>query len=83
MTLFTTLRLSLVLCWCGLAMAQQQPAQQPPKTIEGIEFTGARRMPQETLRAMIQSKVGAVYNEETVRGDFTALWNTRRFDDIR
>ena len=51
--------------------------------IEGIEFRGARRVPQDTLRAMIFSKVGDVYNEDTLRRDFMALWNTNRFDDIR
>ncbi len=53
-------------------------------TIEGIEFRGARRVPQDTLRAMIFSARWAiVYNEETLRRDFMALWNTNRFDDIR
>lgn len=52
-------------------------------TIEGIEFRGARRVPQDTLRAMIFSKSGDPYNEETLRRDFMALWNTNRFDDIR
>jgi outer membrane protein insertion porin family len=50
--------------------------------IEAIQFRGARRVPQDTLRAMIFSKVGDVYNEETLRRDFMALWNTNRFDDI-
>jgi len=51
--------------------------------IESIQFRGARRVPQDTLRAMIFSKVGDVYNEDTLRRDFMALWNTNRFDDIR
>jgi outer membrane protein insertion porin family len=50
--------------------------------IEAIQFRGAHRVPQDTLRAMIFSKVGDVYNEETLRRDFMALWNTNRFDDI-
>ena len=68
-----------------------QPAQHPSaiqgkvaaNVIEGIEFRGARRVPQDTLRGMIFSKVGDVYNEETLRRDFMALWNTNRFDDIK
>ena len=32
---------------------------------------------------MIFSKVGDVYNEDTLRRDFMALWNTNRFDDIK
>jgi len=74
----------------------QQPTFEPPKAaqpgqaaplasdvVEGIEFRGARRVPQDTLRALIFSKVGDVYNEDTLRRDFMALWNTNRFDDIR
>ena len=62
------------------------PGQQPSvgaNVIESIQFRGARRVPQDTLRAMIFSKVGDVYNEDTLRRDFMALWNTNRFDDIR
>ncbi len=53
------------------------------QVIEAIEFRGARRVPQDTLRAMILSRVGDVLNEETLRRDFMILWNTGRFDDIR
>jgi outer membrane protein insertion porin family len=67
-----------------------KPAEQGPQQpavgsniVEGIEFRGARRVPQDTLRAMIFSKVGDVYNEDTLRRDFMALWNTNRFDDIK
>jgi outer membrane protein insertion porin family len=51
--------------------------------IEAIEFRGSRRVPQDTLRALIFSRKGDVYNEDTMRRDFMALWNTNRFDDIR
>ncbi len=54
-----------------------------PDVIEAIEFRGSRRVPQDTLRAMIFSRKGDIYNEETMRRDFMALWNTNRFDDIR
>ncbi len=47
-----------------------------------IQFRGSRRVPQDTLRALIFMKVGDTYNEETLRRDFNALWNTGRFDDI-
>ncbi|MCU1263355.1 MAG: surface antigen [Bryobacterales bacterium] len=52
-------------------------------TIAAIEFRGSRRVPQDTLRAMIFSKVGEPYSEETAHRDFMALWNTGRFDDIK
>ncbi len=58
------------------------PAAGPQDVIEAIEFRGARRVPQDTLRAMIFSKVGDRYTPETLRRDFMALWNTGRFDDI-
>jgi outer membrane protein insertion porin family len=51
--------------------------------IAGVEFRGARRVPQDTLKAQIYTKKGDVFNEEMLRRDFMALWNTGRFDDIR
>src|SRR5262245_14362248 len=58
---------------------QQAPQQQPPleapkpaeqpkpqpggPVIENIVFTGARRVPQDTLRALISTKKGDIYNE--------------------
>lgn len=50
--------------------------------IEGIDFRGQRRVPQDTLRALIFTKKGDVYDDETIHRDFTALWNTGRFDDL-
>jgi len=74
----------------------QQPQFEPPKPaengqqaplgadiVEGIQFRGARRVPQDTLRSLIFSRVGDVYNEDTLRRDFMALWNSNRLDDIR
>jgi len=74
---------------------QQTPLQAPttpnrPTTaapggevIEAIDFTGARRVPQDTLKAMISEKAGDPYSEEALRRDFSYLWNQGRFDDIR
>ncbi len=50
--------------------------------VEAVEFRGARRVPQDTLRAMIFTKKGDTFDPETLRRDFMALWNTGRFDDI-
>jgi outer membrane protein insertion porin family len=58
-----------------------RPAAGEP--IEDIEFRGARRVPQDTLRAMIETKRGDLLSEDTLRRDFMRLWNTGRFDDIR
>jgi outer membrane protein insertion porin family len=55
----------------------------PENIIEAIEFRGSRRVPQDTLRALIFSKKGDRYDEEALHRDFMALWNTGRFDDIR
>ena len=51
--------------------------------VEAIEFRGSRRVPQDTMRAIIFTKTGDVYADDTLRRDFMALWNTNRFDDIR
>lgn len=51
--------------------------------IEAIEFRGSRRVPQDTLRNMIFSKRGDKIDQEMLRRDFMAIWNTGRFDDIR
>src|ERR1035438_1369144 len=73
----------------------QRPQLEPPKAeaapapnpngqvIEAFEFRGAKRVPQDTLKALIISKPGDVYSEETLRRDFMILSNTGRFDDIR
>jgi len=76
---------------------QQQPAPQAPfetpkttevpkapagQVIEAIDFKGARRVPPETLRTLIDSKKGDIYDEEALRRDFMHLWNSGRFDDI-
>lgn len=50
--------------------------------IEAIEFRGARRIPADTLRAMIYSKKGDRLDIEALHRDFMALWNSGRFDDI-
>jgi outer membrane protein insertion porin family len=56
--------------------------EQVANVIEAIEFRGSRRVPQDTLRALIYSKKGDIYDVETLHRDFMALWNTGRFDDI-
>ena len=76
--------------------AQQRPGQpqletpKPPELpptqgqyVEYVEFPGARRVPVDTLKAMIGTKAGDLYSEEQLRRDFMQLWNTGRFDDIR
>ncbi len=61
-----------------------QPGAEAPveDIIEAIEFRGARRVPQDTLLALIFSKKGDKIDRETLHRDFMALWNQGRFDDI-
>jgi outer membrane protein insertion porin family len=51
--------------------------------VETVEFRGNRRVLQDTLRALVFTKKGDKYDEEGLRRDFMALWNTGRFDDLR
>ncbi len=50
--------------------------------IDAIEFRNARRISQDTLRAIIFTKKGDVYNEQSLHRDMLTLWNQGRFDDI-
>src|SRR5215467_13870953 len=51
------------------------------QVVESIEIRGARRVPQDTLKAMIVTKPGDIFNEDVLRRDFMMLWNTGRLDD--
>jgi outer membrane protein insertion porin family len=51
--------------------------------IDRIEFSGNRRIRTDTLKARIFSRDGDPYNEETLRRDFQALWNTQFFEDVK
>jgi outer membrane protein insertion porin family len=66
--------------------AQPTPAPQlkPGQLfIDSVEVRGSRRVPSETLKALLATKAGDIYDEELLRRDFMALWNQGRFDDIR
>ncbi len=65
------------------APAPEVPAIEGGDVIDSIEFRGARRVPQDTLRAMIFSRRGDKIEQESLRRDFMVLWNTGRYDDIR
>ena len=60
----------------------QNPSQQPA-VIQRIEFNGNRRVRNDTLKARIFSRENDAYNEETLRRDFQALWNTQFFEDVK
>ena len=61
--------------------AKPSPAE-VPDVVEAVEFRGARRVPQDTLRAMIFTKKGDKVDPEALHRDFMILWNSSRFDDI-
>jgi outer membrane protein insertion porin family len=61
---------------------QAQPAQ-TQYVIDHIDFLGNRRIRSDTLKARIFSREGDNYNEETLRRDFQALWNTQFFEDVK
>jgi outer membrane protein insertion porin family len=64
------------------APGQEAPAGPVPDVVEAVEFRGARRVPQDTLRSLIFTKKGDRVDEEALHRDFITLWNTGRFDDI-
>jgi outer membrane protein insertion porin family len=59
-----------------------KPAAAIEDVIELIEFRGSRRVPQDTLRALIMSRKGDKLDADALHRDFMALWNSGRFDDI-
>jgi outer membrane protein insertion porin family len=64
--------------------ADPQSTVQPQQyVIDRIDFIGNRRVRSDTLSARIFSRKGDVYNEETLRRDFQALWNTQFFEDVK
>ncbi len=61
----------------------QQPSEKPQAVIARIDFVGNRRIRTDTLKARIFTREGDAYNEETLRRDFQALWNTQFFEDVK
>lgn len=51
--------------------------------IVGINVHGNRRIPADTIKARIFTKVGDVYDTAALERDFNSLWNTGYFEDIR
>ncbi len=92
MSLLITLRLVLLTGLFSLITLQAQNTPAPPavrrrpraaNVIEKVEFAGVSRVPVDTLKALVRGKAGGVFSDAAAKRDFTALWNTGRFDDIR
>lgn len=64
-----------------LLLCPWAPGQQ--SVIAGIDISGNRRIPSETIRARIFTHAGDVYDEGSLERDFNSLWNTGYFEDIR
>jgi outer membrane protein insertion porin family len=78
----TTLEEAIVETPSGLFSGSAQQTDAPP-VIERIVFEGNRRIRKDTLQARIFSREGDPYNEDTLRRDFQALWNTQFFEDVK
>ena len=67
------------------SLPPQDPQAPPAKTyiIERIDIIGNRRIPRDTIRGRIFLREGDQLNEDLLRRDFMALWNTQFFEDIR
>jgi outer membrane protein insertion porin family len=65
-----------VLLLCALTVGQQD-------LVVGIDVTGNRRIPAETIKARIYTRAGDIYDPAGLERDFNSLWNTGYFEDIR
>ncbi|MBI2819315.1 MAG: outer membrane protein assembly factor BamA [Acidobacteria bacterium] len=74
----------LIVSWLADFVSPQLSWAQTPSrdTIESIQFRGNRRVPVATMRARIFSQPGDPYDENALRRDFMALYNTGLFEDI-
>ena len=76
--------ISQITWFAGVNVRGQEPATATQHVIvDRIEFLGNRRLRSETLTARIFTRPGDAYNEEALRRDFQALWNTQFFEDIQ
>lgn len=61
---------------------QSPPAKVSGPAIVAIEFRGAKRISQTTLRVLVNSRAGGAYDPESLQRDAQALRNTGRFSDV-
>lgn len=59
------------------------PAFAQGNLIVDIKVHGNRRIPAETVKSRIFTRVGDVYDTAALERDFNALWNAGYFEDIR
>jgi outer membrane protein insertion porin family len=86
-----TLLLAAIVSLPAVAFSQEQPApaasgqaqDQTQNLIHEIHIHGNRRIPQETIRGRIFTRPGDVYDATAIDRDFSSLWNTGYFEDLR
>jgi len=71
-----------ILGWFALLLLAAPLFAQQDLVVE-IIIHGNRRIPADTVKARIFTKVGDVYDTAAIERDFNALWNTNYFEDIR
>ncbi|MBI1741064.1 MAG: outer membrane protein assembly factor BamA [Candidatus Koribacter versatilis] len=59
------------------------PAVAQQDLIVGITVHGNRRIPADTVKSRIFTRIGDVYDLAALERDFNSLWNTGYFEDIR
>ncbi len=64
-------------------VSEVKPATIEENIVEEVQFRGQRKVPQDTLRGLVFTKKGDVYDEDAVHRDFMSLWNSGRFDDLK
>jgi outer membrane protein insertion porin family len=76
------LALILGLFLCGL-VPKSFAAPQAGQIIEDIDVIGNRRIPTETVKSRIYTRVGDVYDETALQRDLRSVWNSGYFEDVR
>ncbi|HZI58868.1 MAG TPA: outer membrane protein assembly factor BamA, partial [Verrucomicrobiae bacterium] len=74
--------LILGLFLCGL-VPKSFAAPQAGQIIEDIDVIGNRRIPTETVKSRIYTRVGDVYDETALQRDLRSVWNSGYFEDVR
>ena len=72
--------MALAACVCGFGL---RAWGQQSNLIQEIAIHGNRRIPAETVRARIFTRPGDTYDAAAIQRDFSSLWNTGYFEDIR
>jgi len=74
---------ALALLAAAVLLLSSLPAFAQIVRIQEIRWEGLRRIPRDTMNARILSKAGDVFNEDVLKRDFQAVWNTNFFEDVR